>query len=189
MDVDKVGESIRNEPDNSLLSLLLSIDSLFSKLECALNDLHTNHKVVSKPCFHMFIYHLQIFNEFYQQIDHSVEGDSLLRLQFDKVPFVDKESSQWTAGELEDAVKLIYQNLSRLDSYLSLIVCLMFIETFGLDSLVVYIFFLKNIFPMFGNCRFPIIKNLGKRLYIGSITLVGQLGCHYVPSGCFVTVD
>ena len=38
---------------------------------------------------------------------------------FEKVPDVNKEGSQWTSCEIGDAINLLYQNLHKLDSFIS----------------------------------------------------------------------
>lgn len=51
----------------------------------------------------------------------SNDGNSCA-LTFEKLREIDPERSQWTDTEIRDATNLIYQNLQRLDSYLSFIV-------------------------------------------------------------------
>lgn len=53
------------------------------------------------------------------QSDSSVEGSNSSPLLFEMLPKVNQEGSQWTDCEVRDAINLIYQNLLKLDSYLS----------------------------------------------------------------------
>lgn len=43
-------------------------------------------------------------------------------LEFEKLPEVNQDGSQWTGSEIDDAIKTIYENLHKLDSYLSTVV-------------------------------------------------------------------
>lgn len=56
------------------------------------------------------------------QTDSSVDGSYSFPLLFEKLPEVNQESSQWTDCETRDAVNVVYKNLEKLDSYLSLMV-------------------------------------------------------------------
>ncbi|KAF5181898.1 Dgs1 protein [Thalictrum thalictroides] len=94
MEVDKYGEDLIKDPEKSLPSLLVTINCLFSKLEAS----------VTNP------------NSMYQ------DGSSTFHLMFEKLPEINQEGSQWTDCEIRDAINLIYQNLHKLDSYLSLVV-------------------------------------------------------------------
>ncbi|KAI8573304.1 hypothetical protein RHMOL_Rhmol01G0267300 [Rhododendron molle] len=51
--------------------------------------------------------------------DSSVDGSYSFPLMFEKLPEVNQEGSQWTDCESRDAINLIYENLHKLDSYLS----------------------------------------------------------------------
>ncbi|KAJ9699022.1 hypothetical protein PVL29_007875 [Vitis rotundifolia] len=99
MDIDKFGEELVNDPEKSLSSLLVTINGLFSKLEAAIGHLHAT-----------------------RQSDSSVDGSYSFPLVFEKLPDVNQEGSQWTDCEIRDAINLIYQNLYKLDSYLSILV-------------------------------------------------------------------
>ncbi|KAF3955251.1 hypothetical protein CMV_019508 [Castanea mollissima] len=99
MEVDRFGEKLVKDPENSLPSLLVTINDIFSNLEASIG-------------------HLQAM----RQSDSSVEGSYSLPLLFEKLPGVNQEGSQWTDCEVRDAINLIYQNLLKLDSYLSDIV-------------------------------------------------------------------
>lgn len=56
------------------------------------------------------------------QMGSSVDGSYSVPLIFAKLPEVNQEGSQWTECEIKDAINLIYENLQRLDSYLSVLV-------------------------------------------------------------------
>ncbi|RVW90755.1 Protein DGS1, mitochondrial [Vitis vinifera] len=56
------------------------------------------------------------------QSDSSVDGSYSFPLVFEKLPDINQEGSQWTDCEIRDAINLIYQNLYKLDSYLSILV-------------------------------------------------------------------
>lgn len=56
------------------------------------------------------------------QSDSSVDGSYSFPLLFEKLPEVNQEGSQWTECELNDAINVVYKNLHKLDSYLSLMV-------------------------------------------------------------------
>uniref|UniRef100_A0A2N9FXL1 Uncharacterized protein n=1 Tax=Fagus sylvatica TaxID=28930 RepID=A0A2N9FXL1_FAGSY len=99
MEVDKFGEELVKDPENSLASLLVTINGLFSNLEASIGQLHAM-----------------------RQSDSSVEGSYSLPLLFEKLPGVNQEGSQWTDCEVRDAINLIYQNLLKLDSHLSVLV-------------------------------------------------------------------
>lgn len=43
-------------------------------------------------------------------------------LEFEKFPEVNQDGSQWTGSEIDYAIKIIYKNLHKLDSYLSSVV-------------------------------------------------------------------
>ncbi|KAK6925507.1 Nuclear control of ATP synthase 2 [Dillenia turbinata] len=99
VEVDKFGEEIVKDPVKSLPSILVTLDDLFSKLEASIGHLHAEH-----------------------QIDSSVDGTYSFPLLFEKVPGINQEGSQWTDCEIRDAINMIYQNLQKLDGYLSVIV-------------------------------------------------------------------
>ncbi|KAF6151859.1 hypothetical protein GIB67_010433 [Kingdonia uniflora] len=101
MEVDKFGEDLSKDPGKSLPSLLLIINSLFSKLEASVGELNTIHQSESSGC---------------------ADGNNSCHLQFEKLPEINQEGSQWTDYEIRDAINMIYQNLHKLDSYLSLLV-------------------------------------------------------------------
>ncbi|KAK4482779.1 hypothetical protein RD792_009948 [Penstemon davidsonii] len=99
MEVERVGEDLFKDLEKSLPSLLVAINDLFLKLEASIGHFHAN-----------------------RQSGSTVDGTYSLPLMFAKLPEVNQEGSQWTDCEIKDAINLIYQNLNRLDSYLSVIV-------------------------------------------------------------------
>ncbi|KZV30582.1 hypothetical protein F511_05732 [Dorcoceras hygrometricum] len=95
-EVDRSGEDLVNDLEKTLPSLLVSINDIFLKLEASIGQFHAN-------C----------------QSGSSVDGSLFLPLMFTKLPAVNQEGSQWTDCETRDAMNLIYENLHRLNSYLS----------------------------------------------------------------------
>lgn len=53
------------------------------------------------------------------QGDSSIDGSHSFPVLFEKLPEVNQEGSQWTDCEIKDSINLIYQNLQKLDVYLS----------------------------------------------------------------------
>ncbi|KAA8544502.1 hypothetical protein F0562_022458 [Nyssa sinensis] len=96
MEVDRFGEELVKDPEKSLPSLLVSINGLFLNLEASIGHFHAT-----------------------RQSDSSVDGSYSFPLMFEKLPEVNQEGSQWTDCEIRDVINLIYQNLHKLDSYLS----------------------------------------------------------------------
>ncbi|XP_073155117.1 protein DGS1, mitochondrial [Henckelia pumila] len=99
MAVDRVGEDLVKDLEKSLPSLLVAINDIFLKLEASIGHFHAN-----------------------RQSGSSVDGSFSLPLMFTKLPAVNQEGSQWTDCETRDAINLIYENLHRLNSYLSVLV-------------------------------------------------------------------
>ncbi|TKY57109.1 Nuclear control of ATPase protein 2 [Spatholobus suberectus] len=99
MEVDKIGEELVADPESKLPSLLVTINDLFSTLEASIGHLHAMH-----------------------QGDSSVDGRYSIPLLFEKLPEINQEGSQWTDCEIRDAINLVYQNLDKLDSYISFLV-------------------------------------------------------------------
>ncbi|XP_012838461.1 PREDICTED: uncharacterized protein LOC105958996 isoform X2 [Erythranthe guttata] len=99
MEVDRIGEDLVKDPENSLPSLLVTINDLFLKLEASIGHFHAN-----------------------RQSGSSVDGSYSVPLMFAKLPEVNQEGSQWSECEIRDAINLIYENLHTLDSYLSVLV-------------------------------------------------------------------
>ncbi|XP_038988228.1 protein DGS1, mitochondrial-like isoform X2 [Phoenix dactylifera] len=100
LEVNKYREVLTEDSDKSLPSLLVTINSLFLKLEASV-------------CHPREIY--KSGNSF------STERGSSCALLFEKIPEIDPERSQWTDTEIRDATNLIYENLQKMDSYLSFI--------------------------------------------------------------------
>lgn len=100
-EIDKYGEDLITHPEKSLPALLVTINSIFSQLEASLVNIHPSYERGSSV--------------------GAIANNSFL-LQFEKLPEISEEGSQWTDCEIRDAINLIYQNLNKLDSHLSLIV-------------------------------------------------------------------
>ncbi|URE19305.1 hypothetical protein MUK42_37339 [Musa troglodytarum] len=98
-EVDKWGEMLIEGADKSLPLVLPAINSLFLKLEASIGHAHYIYKGDKA-----FVYQ---------------NGSSVLHLE--KIPEEHIAKSQWTDIEIRDATDLIYQNLQRLELYLSLI--------------------------------------------------------------------
>ncbi|XP_051142694.1 protein DGS1, mitochondrial isoform X2 [Andrographis paniculata] len=98
MDVDKIGEDLVKDPENSLPALLLAINESFMKLEASIAYFQSN-----------------------SQIGSSEQESYLEPLMFEKLSEV-KNISQWTDHDIRDSINLVYENLRRLDSYLSVLV-------------------------------------------------------------------
>lgn len=99
VEVDRCGEELVKDPEKTLPSLLVIIDGLFLDLEASIGHLHAM-----------------------RWSDSSVDGSYSFPLLFEKLPEVNQEGSQWTECELNDAINVVYKNLHKLDSYLSLMV-------------------------------------------------------------------
>ncbi|KAI4308238.1 hypothetical protein L6164_031335 [Bauhinia variegata] len=99
VEVDRVGEELVKDPQNKLPSLLAKINDSFSTLEASIGHLHAMH-----------------------QSDSSVDGSYSIPLLFEKLPEINQAGSQWTDCEIKDAINLVYQNLNKLDSYISILV-------------------------------------------------------------------
>uniref|UniRef100_A0A0R0G8W9 Protein DGS1, mitochondrial n=1 Tax=Glycine max TaxID=3847 RepID=A0A0R0G8W9_SOYBN len=99
MEVDKIGEELVEDPETKLPLLLVTINVLFSTLEASIGHLHAT-----------------------RQSDSSVDGSYSTPLLFEKLPEINQEGSQWTDCEIRDAINSVYQNLDKLDSYISFLV-------------------------------------------------------------------
>ncbi|KAI5673518.1 hypothetical protein M9H77_13882 [Catharanthus roseus] len=99
MEIDRVGENLAKDPQKSVPSLLVNISDLFLKLEASIGHFHAMH-----------------------QSGSSVDGSYSVPLMFEKLPEINQEDSQWTDCETRDAINLIYQNLHKLESYISTVV-------------------------------------------------------------------
>ncbi|MCL7038791.1 hypothetical protein MKW94_002167 [Papaver nudicaule] len=102
LEVDNFGEALVKDPEKSLPSLLMNINSLLSKLEESINQQH----------------------EMFQSVSSASLGESNTHsLQFEKLPNINQEGgSQWTDCEIRDAINLVYQNLDKLNSYIAQLV-------------------------------------------------------------------
>lgn len=99
MEIERFGEELVKDPENSLPSLLERINELFFKLEASIGHLHAM-----------------------RQGDSSVEGSYSFPLVFEKLPEINQDGSQWTDCEIRDAINLISQNLEKLESHVCFIV-------------------------------------------------------------------
>ncbi|CAJ1971223.1 unnamed protein product [Sphenostylis stenocarpa] len=99
MEVDTIGEELVADPETKLPSLLVTINDLFSILEASIGHLHAT-----------------------RQSDSSVDGSYSIPLLFEKLPKINQEGSPWTDCEITDAINLVYQNLDKLDAYISFLV-------------------------------------------------------------------
>ncbi|CAJ1870859.1 unnamed protein product [Sphenostylis stenocarpa] len=98
MEVDTIGEELVADPETKLPSLV-TINDLFSILETSIGHLHAT-----------------------RQSDSSVDGSYSIPLLFEKLPKINQEGSPWTDCEITDAINLVYQNLDKLDAYISFLV-------------------------------------------------------------------
>ncbi|ESW13521.1 hypothetical protein PHAVU_008G203700 [Phaseolus vulgaris] len=99
MEVDKIGEDLVADPETELPTLLVKMSDLFSTLEASIGHLHAM-----------------------RESDSSVDGSYSFPLIFEKVPEINQDGSQWTDCEIRDAINSIYQNLDKLDAYISFLV-------------------------------------------------------------------
>ncbi|XP_062211311.1 protein DGS1, mitochondrial-like isoform X2 [Phragmites australis] len=95
-EVDKCREGLMESSDKSLHTLFIVLNTAFSKLEVSLRNVG------------------EVQNELFTHDGNSYE------LLFRELPEVDVESSQWTEALSTDGINLIYQNLQKLDDFLSL---------------------------------------------------------------------
>ncbi|CAD5172606.1 unnamed protein product [Musa acuminata subsp. malaccensis] len=102
LEVNKYGGTLIEDADKSLPFVLLSINSLFVKLEASISQAHE-----------LLVVH--------NSDKSSVDQNGSYILHFEKIPEVDLEISQWTETNIRDTTDLIYQNIQRLESYLSFI--------------------------------------------------------------------
>ncbi|KAF0911797.1 hypothetical protein E2562_012292 [Oryza meyeriana var. granulata] len=94
-EVDKCREGLTESSDKSLHTLFIVLNSVFSKLEVSFRNAGEGQTLL---CTH--------------------DGSSP-ELIFESLPEVDVESSEWTEVLLKDAITLIYQNLQKLDDFIS----------------------------------------------------------------------
>uniref|UniRef100_A0A803KMH6 Uncharacterized protein n=1 Tax=Chenopodium quinoa TaxID=63459 RepID=A0A803KMH6_CHEQI len=100
MAIDKQGEDLVADPQKALPSLLITINGLFSNLENSIAQLHVS----------------------LSQIDSFAGENNSYGLVFNRMTEVQPEQSQWTDDEIRGAIDIIYKNLQKLDTYLSLII-------------------------------------------------------------------
>ncbi|KAM6576777.1 hypothetical protein CsatB_028614 [Cannabis sativa] len=93
---DQLGEQLINDPDKALVSLLVKINALFSKLEASISQIHTKH-----------------------QIDSLIDETYSFPPLFEKLAEVNQEGPLWTDFEIKNAIDSVYQNLHKLESYIS----------------------------------------------------------------------
>ncbi|KAK4764627.1 hypothetical protein SAY86_025717 [Trapa natans] len=98
IDVDRSCEEFATNPEQSAPLFFASMTELFLNLETSLRNLRT-------------LYQINFPNERLQD-----------PLEFEKLPEVNQDGSEWTCSGIDDAIKAIYRNLHKLDSYLSLVV-------------------------------------------------------------------
>ncbi|EXC10038.1 hypothetical protein L484_004723 [Morus notabilis] len=95
-EVDRLGEELMNDPNNALCSLLVAVNASFSKLEVSIANLYTM-----------------------DEIDSSINASPLT---FEKLPEVNQDGSQWADCEMNNVIDVVYQNLNKLESYISILV-------------------------------------------------------------------
>ncbi|XP_066380451.1 protein DGS1, mitochondrial-like isoform X2 [Miscanthus floridulus] len=93
-EVDKCREGLTENSDKSLHTLFIVLNTTFSKLEVSLRNAGEGQ------------------DELFTHDGSSYE-------LFGKLPEVDVESSEWTEALATDGTSLVYQNLQKLDSFLS----------------------------------------------------------------------
>ncbi|KAI4383709.1 hypothetical protein MLD38_009515 [Melastoma candidum] len=99
VEVDRLGEELVKSPKKMLPTILSVVNGLFIKLEGSVQSLNLP-----------------------TQNDFRAEESQLHSLAFERLPEVTDENSQWSDCEIRDATNLVYQNLHKLESYLSAIV-------------------------------------------------------------------
>jgi len=93
-EVDRCREGLTANSDKSLHTLFIVLNTTFSKLEVSLRNAGKGQ------------------DELFTHDGNSYE-------LFGKLPEVDLESQEWTESLLTDGLSLIYQNLQKLDSFLT----------------------------------------------------------------------
>ncbi|XP_006650135.3 protein DGS1, mitochondrial-like [Oryza brachyantha] len=94
-EVDKFREGLTENSDKSLHTLFVVLNTVFSKLEASLQNVREGRTLLVPP-----------------------EGSSS-EILFERLPEIDYESSEWTEASSTDAISLIYQNLQKLDNFVS----------------------------------------------------------------------
>ncbi|CAA7388402.1 unnamed protein product [Spirodela intermedia] len=100
-EVDKYGEGVAVDLEKLLPSLLMAINGLFTGLEASIGHSKEIYK---------------------SDLSFLADGCDSSALLFEKIPEIHVIRSQWTDTEISNAINLIYQNLNRLDSYISFVV-------------------------------------------------------------------
>uniref|UniRef100_A0A452YQ67 Uncharacterized protein n=1 Tax=Aegilops tauschii subsp. strangulata TaxID=200361 RepID=A0A452YQ67_AEGTS len=94
-EVDKCREGLTESSDKSLHTLFLILNTVFPKLEVSLTNASEGQTL---------------------SFTHDENSSQLI---FERLPEVDVESPQWSEALATDAISLIYQNLQKLDSFIS----------------------------------------------------------------------
>ena len=94
-EVDKCREGLTESSDESLHTLFVILNTVFPKLEVSLTNASEGQTL---PFTH---------------------DENSSQLIFERLPEVDVESPQWSEALATDAISLIYQNLQKLDSFVS----------------------------------------------------------------------
>lgn len=94
-EVDRCREGLTESSDKSLHTLFVILNTVFPKLEVSLTNASEG-----------------------QTLPFTNDGNSS-QLIFERLPEVDVESPQWSEALATDAISLIYQNLQKLDSFVS----------------------------------------------------------------------
>ncbi|CAA6653964.1 unnamed protein product [Spirodela intermedia] len=95
------GEGVAVDLEKLLPSLLMAINGLFTGLEASIGRSKEIYK---------------------SDLSFLADGCDSSALSFEKIPEIHVIRSQWTDTEISNAINLIYQNLNRLDSYISFVV-------------------------------------------------------------------
>ena len=94
-EVDKCREGLTESSDKSLHTLFVILNTVFPKLEVSLTNASEGQTL---PFTH---------------------DENSSQLIFERLPEVDVESPQWSEALATDAISLIYENLQKLDSFVS----------------------------------------------------------------------
>uniref|UniRef100_A0A0D9VUJ5 Uncharacterized protein n=1 Tax=Leersia perrieri TaxID=77586 RepID=A0A0D9VUJ5_9ORYZ len=94
-EVDKFREGLTENSDKSIHTLFVVLNTVFSKLEVKLQNVCEGQALL---------------------FTHDGSSSELL---FERLPEIDDESSEWTEISSIDAISLVYQNLQKLDNFVS----------------------------------------------------------------------
>ena len=86
-----------------------------------LNSLFSNQIYLGMCWKCSFIFHFSC-HAMIMQIDSLIDASYSFPLRFEKLAEVNEEGSQWTDCEIKNAINLVYQNLNKLESYISFLV-------------------------------------------------------------------